>query len=160
HLPVATTAVRSVTLYDTIPAAFELYEPHFVVLWRMRARLISTFDCSFAISDFTRRSFIDAFRLHPRHVLTVGTGVPQPAGFGEITDDGAGAGFVLYTGGTTDPRKNLARLVRAFAGAAAEHPQLELVIASRISARAQAELEDVARSAGIADRLRFTGYIS
>ena len=65
----------------------------------------------------------------------------------------------LFYVGTLQPRKNLVRLVRAFAGSlAAEYPALQLVLAGKVGWLSAGILEEV-RKAGLADRLLLTGYV-
>ena len=72
------------------------------------------------------------------------------------------AAFVLY-GGTLEPRKNLPRLLAAFADVVREMPKeapLHLVLAGGTWAGHNETLRQIARDAGIADRVLFPGYVS
>ena len=74
---------------------------------------------------------------------------------------GVAAGFVLYTGGA-DRRKNLPRLVEAYAGLDAKlRAGMQLVFAGHMPAPHVDELKRLAASLGLAERdLVFTGYVS
>lgn len=74
---------------------------------------------------------------------------------------GVTAGFVLYTGGA-DRRKNLPRLVEAYAGLDAKlRTGMQLVFAGHMPGPHVDELKRLAASLGLAERdLIFTGYVS
>ncbi len=69
--------------------------------------------------------------------------------------------FVLYSGGA-DARKNLQRLIRAYARARKPlRDAHQLVLAGKMPEGEMAELRQTAKSAGISERqLLFTGYVS
>jgi alpha-1,3-rhamnosyl/mannosyltransferase len=97
----------------------------------------------------------DRARLH-----TVYCGVEPRFRPGPRPDAGAaGPRRVLYVG-RCDPYKNLETLLRAFAGVAAElREPVELLVAGPPDPR-YPEAPALARSLGIADRVRWTGYLS
>ncbi|MGO4214298.1 glycosyltransferase family 4 protein, partial [Terriglobus sp. YAF25] len=68
-----------------------------------------------------------------------------------------GTKFALYIG-TLEPRKNVARLVDAFASIAAKHPELTLVIVGMKGWMYDGIYEAVANS-GLESRVKFTGFI-
>lgn len=74
---------------------------------------------------------------------------------------GLGAGFVLYTGGA-DRRKNLERLVEAYAGLDGRtRAVMQLVFAGHIPGPQVVELQSQAAQHGLGEReLVFTGYVS
>lgn len=74
---------------------------------------------------------------------------------------GLHGGFVLYTGGA-DRRKNLGRLIEAYAGLDAHtRAHVQLVLAGHMPGPQVAELQSLALEKGLGDRdLVFTGYIS
>lgn len=82
-----------------------------------------------------------------KHQLLTQFGITQP--------------FILYSGGA-DPRKNLQRLIRAYARLNKPlRDAHQLVLAGKMSESSVAKLEQVARSAGIGeDHLLFTGYVT
>lgn len=67
------------------------------------------------------------------------------------------AEFVLYVG-TIEPRKNLSRLVSAFASVCERHPQLLLVIAG-MKGWMYDDLMETIRSLNLESRVIFTGFI-
>ncbi len=68
------------------------------------------------------------------------------------------ANYILYVG-TIEPRKNLIRLVKAFASISARHPDVVLVIAGMMGWHAE-ELFVTLRKLAIEPKVIFTGYIS
>jgi mannosylfructose-phosphate synthase len=86
------------------------------------------------------------------------------------TDDGravaATEGPYLFALSRLDTNKGLDFLLHAFAGVAAEAPALRLVIGGGSAEpqererRVRQELEDVAATHGLADRVTFTGYVT
>jgi len=69
-----------------------------------------------------------------------------------------GSRFVLYVG-TIEPRKNLPRLVDAFAAIADIDSEIQLVIAGKLGWMADS-LFDTIKRLGLASRIVFTGYLS
>ena len=68
--------------------------------------------------------------------------------------------FLLYTGGI-EPRKNIDRLLVAYAGLADELRQKhQLVIVCRVLPEERARLEETVGDLGVAGRVHFTGYVS
>ena len=67
-------------------------------------------------------------------------------------------GKYLFTAGSLQPHKNLARLIKAFCQISPSYPGLELVVAGRkqIPFTADSELSGLMKTSG----LRFTGYLS
>ena len=89
--------------------------------------------------------------------------VSDPLEIGPVLDKFglASAPFVLY-GGTLEPRKNLPRLLAAFAQTVAEArlPEHRLALAGGKWGDHDQELRKTARELGIEDRVVFTGYVS
>ncbi|MDX6556493.1 MAG: hypothetical protein QOD86_2688, partial [Miltoncostaeaceae bacterium] len=160
--------LRSVTLFDVIPMVYPDAHPGWLMRrWRYRAELIRSADLVLAISAFTAEDAIERLGLDPRRVRVIGTGVPgvDPATLAGPRVPPAIAGleprFVLYTGGSEHPRKNLPLLVRAFArlpeALRATH---QLVIATRVQEPVRALLQDEADRAGVGGRLLMPGYVT
>jgi glycosyltransferase involved in cell wall biosynthesis len=67
--------------------------------------------------------------------------------------------FVLYTGGI-EPRKNIDRLLRAYAGLPAEiQLRHQLLVVCRVEPVDRVRLEGELRELGIADRVHFPGFV-
>lgn len=160
--------VRAATVFDALPVTMPetlvpwTQEPWYARLCRYRADVIRTADLVLCISDFSAAEAVRAFAVDERRVRVVGIGVPPP-----VPDDGAPLGleglepaFVLYSGGAEHPRKNIDRLVRTF-GLLDERLRRthQLVIASRMRPEVRALLLETARTAGVQERVLFTGFV-
>jgi glycosyltransferase involved in cell wall biosynthesis len=115
-----------------------------------------------AVSDFTAREVVALLRVAPERVVRIYHGVaerfhPLPAAAVAQfrRDKGLPERFVLFMG-TLEPRKNLIRLVRAFARLT--DPALHLVLAGAQGWFYSAVYTEVARL-GLEDRVRFAGYV-
>ena len=164
----------SVILYDLIPLlnpshylkpnpCYERYYLRKIEYLRQAARCL-------AISDFSRDEGIDALDIECERVISISTGIDgniQPQIIDEVTSNrlrqkfNISRPFVLYAGGA-DERKNLPRLIRAYAGLStglrASH---QLILIGKITAGDIASLQHIACSAGIkSDELIFTGYVT
>lgn len=165
-----------VTLHDlgylAFPQAHTLarrLDLHLTTLWSARAaqRII-------AISHATRHDLVTRYAINPQRIHVVHHGVAphfQPvrnaariAAARERYGLDTEGSYMLYVG-TVQPRKNLARLLDAFAQAASgttDTPplphNLHLVIAGKRGWLTTA-IEQRAAQAGIAGRVRFTGYV-
>ena len=118
-----------------------------------------------AISESTRRDMLATYALDPVRVVTVPLAAgpqwrPLPA---DRVRDAASrygltpGGYVLYVG-VLEPRKNVPRLVEAFARLAAARPGLVLALGGKRGWMADAV--DVAiQSAALGDRIRLLGYV-
>lgn len=146
-------------------------ELHLTTLWSTRAahRII-------AISAATRADLIRHYLVPPAKISVVQHGVAprfQPvqdpetiaavcARYG-IAQGSTGWPYLLYVG-TVQPRKNLVRLIDAFAqvarGYSASAPRpLQLVIAGKKGWLTQA-IEQRAVAAGVVERVHFVGYVA
>lgn len=140
-------------------------ELHLTTLWNARtARRV------IAISQATKDDLIRHYRIAPEKIAVVHHGLaPQ---FRPVTDQdalaatracyGIGEHYLLYVG-TVQPRKNLTRLIDAFATAMRDRSEmsqhLQLVIAGKKGWLTET-IERRAAAAGITDQVRFTGYVS
>ena len=130
---------RVVTFYDAIPHVFSRMPSWIGRLWDARAEVLRSADLVLAISEHTAADAVESLGIDAGRVRVIGAGVPHVdpralAGAARPPDvDGVDAGYILYTGGANDERKNLLRLVRAYARL---DPHLrrahQLVIASKI----------------------------
>ncbi len=138
-------------------------ELHLTTRWSLRAarRVI-------AISQATKDDLVRHYGADPARVSVVHHGLSPD--FRPVEDPGAIAAararhglagpYLLYVG-TVQPRKNLERLIEAFAlalGEASELPDLTLAIAGRRGWLTEA-IERRARELGIEGRVRFLGYL-
>lgn len=155
-----------VTIHDLGYLAFPQAHPvarrlelHLTTLWSARAarRLI-------AISQATKADLVRHYGVAPDKVSVVAHGLaPQfrPADRAAIAAVQVRAGisgdYLLYVG-TVQPRKNLARLITAFAQA--DLPStLQLVIAGKRGWLTETIMRRAAE-VGVAERVRFIGYVA
>lgn len=155
-----------VTVHDLIPLKFPQDAPRTVRLnFRYRLPGILTRSAAvIAVSDFTRRDLLETYDLDSGKVTVVGEGYEEQLFRGEcdprvLESHGLGAGgYYLYVGNAS-ARKNLPRLVRAFASVASQVP-CDLVLAGSKSPSERRELELAAEKAGILGRVRLLDYVS
>ncbi|HEX8682152.1 MAG TPA: WecB/TagA/CpsF family glycosyltransferase [Ardenticatenaceae bacterium] len=119
-----------------------------------------------ADSAATRRDLVNLYGANPAKIEVVPLGVDHTT-FRPVTDPnrlaavrqryGTGERFLLYVG-TLQPRKNLPRLVRAFASIARDFPDVTLVLAGGqgwLNDDLQREIETL----GLSGRVRRPGYV-
>jgi len=133
--------------------------------WLMRAS-VARARRLIAISESTRRDMLVTYALEPERVVTVPLAAgpqwrPQPAE--QVREIAARYGleprrYVLYVG-VLEPRKNVHRLVEAFARIAAARPGLVLALGGKRGWMADAVDAAIAR-AGLGERIRRLGYVA
>ncbi|GAB4200057.1 MAG: glycosyltransferase family 1 protein [Roseiflexaceae bacterium] len=120
-----------------------------------------------AISGATRDDLVAEARVPASKIRVIHHGVAphfrpveDPAALATVQAHYGIAGpYVLYVG-TVQPRKNLVRLIEAFAAVAGEAaPTTQLVIAGKRGWLTEA-IERRAAELGLAERVRFTGYVA
>lgn len=121
-------------------------------------------DFLIAISDHSRRSFLEIFPHYPADRIRV---VPLGSRFPPQADDRPGSAvagllpdrFWLAVG-TLEPRKNIRRLLRAYAALIGENrDHLPLVLAGG-KGWLEEDLEEFIGSLGIRDRVKLLGYVT
>ncbi len=182
HLDDATTsvgelpndAIQSVSIYDLIPLQNrEQYlepNPEYADFYLQKIEYLKRADLFLAISNFTRDEVMSVLSLPSERILNVYTAIDE--GFTKVrvtkkqSSDllgrlGVSKPFVLYTGGS-DERKNLARLVKAYAKLSENYPKAtQLVFAGKIPEAGVQKLQKIAVESGIPiDHLVFTQYVS
>jgi glycosyltransferase involved in cell wall biosynthesis len=161
----------AVVLYDLIPLVRpDEYLPTPVVRswYERKVESLKRADVLLAISRHTRDEAIGALDVDPGRVIDIGTGLSP--GFGrQVLDPAARARltqrygitrpFVMYTGGV-DPRKNLDRLIQAYALLAPSlRSRHQLVIVGRGPQHEIERLAALGQRKGLgSDDLLFAGY--
>lgn len=161
-----------VTLYDLIPEVMSgvyLTDPGLRRRYRARLELVRAADMVLAISDATAADAVSILGLDERRLRVVGAAADDiwrpaedrqaaaAAAAAEI--DGLGDRYVLYPG-AVEPRKNMERLVEAYAGLPGEvRSRWQLVLACRLAPPERHHFEVMARRLGIEGRLVLTGRI-
>jgi len=164
----------SVALYDLIPLMspdqYLKPNPSFERYYRRKIDDLKKASRFLAISEFSRNEGIDKLHLEETQVINVSTATEplfQPVNIARGAADQLREKFnitrpyVLYTGGA-DERKNLPRLIQAFAALPSELRQkYQLLFAGKMPEGNIAELERNAKRAGLeSGELCFTHYVS
>lgn len=163
-----------VTLYDLIPLMNREHyldpAPDYKKFYEQRLQSLRCADALVAISASAADEAVNILGFDAGRVFNISGACddvfrPLPDGLSELADVKAKFGldrdFVLYTGGS-DERKNLPRLVEAYAGLPAElRSRYRLVMAGRMHQPHVDELRQLAEKFGMAaDELVFLGYVS
>jgi glycosyltransferase involved in cell wall biosynthesis len=164
--PIASPMPRVVTVHDLIyehfPEAFPgIRTP---VLRRLIPRMLRRASRVVNDSEATRRDVVGLYGVDPARtdVVHLGPGRPPVA----LAEDearglraavGARPPYVLSVA-TSQPHKNLGRLIESFAQVRAQHPETGLVLVGG-AGQAQAQLAAAAAQAGIAEAVSFTGWV-
>lgn len=162
-----------VTLYDLIPALLpEIYlvEPATRRWYLNRLEFVRRADMILTISRATAKDAANLLGVPFRRLAVVGAAPaarfrPPPdrrAALATARDSFAEIepGFVLYTGGI-EPRKNIDRLLEAYAGLSPElRSGHQLVIVCRVLPEERAAIATTLRRLGIGDRVLLTGHVS
>lgn len=136
------------------PAAHTTFQNAYLRLTTQWAARVA--DCVIAISEATAADFMAYTGIARERVRVIPHGVssrfqpyaatPQPW-----------ARYLLYVG-TLQPRKNLLRLIQAFAHADT-HPETQLVIAGRVGWLSEPLAQEINRL-GLTDRVHLVGYVA
>lgn len=129
----------------------------------IESRCISCADLILANSEYTRKRVIEEYKIEERKVhvvyqaINVDDSQVNELKMGNIRDkyDLHGKKVVLFAGRVDDPRKGLDILLSAI-GDIKERTDYAIVIAGSGS---QEHAMEIARSLGIEDRIRFTGFV-
>jgi glycosyltransferase involved in cell wall biosynthesis len=164
--PIASPMPRVVTVHDLIyehfPEAFPgIRTP---VLRRLIPRMLRRANRVVNDSEATRRDVVGLYGVDPARtdVVHLGPGRP-PVSLAEDEARGLRAAvgahppYVLSVA-TSQPHKNLGRLVESFAQVRAQRPETGLVLVGG-AGQAQAQLAAVAAQAGISEAVSFTGWV-
>jgi glycosyltransferase involved in cell wall biosynthesis len=164
----------SVALYDLIPFLNpDLYlkpNPSFAKYYERKIQFLKQAKAYIAISDFTRSEALHHLNLPDASVVNVSTAIEdafarQQIGYKLANETKAKFGltkpFVLYTGGA-DERKNLPRLIQAYAAlpavVRAEH---QLVFTGKMPDGNIAQFKKLAKTAGLkSHELFFINHVS
>lgn len=164
----------SVSLYDLIPLLNEekylAPNPRYAQYYRRKLGYLRNASIFLAISEFSKNEGIASLGATERRFVNVSTAIEKKFRQLPINDGDVATirerfnitrPFVLYTGGA-DERKNLPRLIRAFA--ALPDPlrrNHQLIFAGKMPEGNVSALRAGAQSSGIHEAdLRFTGYVS
>ncbi|EKT4504265.1 MULTISPECIES: glycosyltransferase [Pseudomonas] len=164
----------TVSLYDLIPLLnpdhYLKPNPGYEQYYMRKVGHLQRASGLLAISGFARQETLDTLEVSAAQVVNVSTAIDDHFQPCEVSPEDARAlqakfaldrPFVLYTGGA-DERKNLPRLIQAFAkldGSLRDRHQL--LFAGKMSEGDRMGLMQEARKAGLReDELRFTNYVT
>ena len=164
--PLVTGAPRVVTIHDL---AFHLYPEQYPGAKQRYLRLMTRLSVQraarvIAVSEATREDVIRLYGARPEKVVAVPNGMSgdfQPLPVEQVEAFRAAQGlperFILFVG-TLQPRKNLETLLRAYA-LVADEIGWELVVVGA-TGWSYAPIFETARALGLAERVRFAGYVA
>jgi glycosyltransferase involved in cell wall biosynthesis len=164
--PLASPMPRVVTVHDLIYEHFPESFPgvRTPVLRRLVPRMLRRATRVITDSEATRRDVVGLYGADPERVDVVYLGPGRPP-LGLAADEArtlreaipVEAPYVLSVA-TSQPHKNLQRLIEAFARVRTARPETRLVLVGG-AGQAQAQLEAAAAQAGISDAVTFTGWV-
>ena len=169
-----TSTPVSVILYDLIPLLNpdQYLKPnqHYGKYYLRKVEHLRRAAICLAISNFSREESLDALDMVGTRIVSISTAIDahfQPQAIDEASADqlrqkfGISHPFVFYTGGA-DERKNLPRLIEAYAALPASLRDChQLVFAGKMSPGDVARFQQIALSGGLKnDELLFTGYVT
>ena len=163
----------SISFYDLIPFLNpkEYLEPNknYANYYLRKLADLKKADCLLAISEFSKQEGIDHLGFNPQAIINISSAVDSffqdQFAHGDVDTLKSKLGitkpFLLYTGGA-DPRKNLKRLLQAYANLdtalRAEH---QLVLAGRIDSSEMPDLLKTVKAHGLrSEEILFADYIS
>ncbi|MDY6929814.1 MAG: glycosyltransferase [Pseudomonadota bacterium] len=163
----------SIALYDLIPLLNREHylkpDPAYADFYLRKVEYLKQASCLLAISDFARNEGLEYLGMNGKPVINVSTAID--ARFREVVLDdrqandirkkyGLTGGFILYTGGA-DQRKNLPRLIQAYAALpVATRDEVQLLFAGKMHEANIDHLSQEAKKAGLSpNHVRFTGYV-
>jgi len=159
-----------VTIHDLAPLRWPEHYLRLPYAWvghKWQYALARRADAIIAVSEATKRDVVERLRVPESRVTVIPEAVD--AGFAPPPRDAAlkhvrarfdlRAPYVLYVG-QFDPRKNMDGLVRAFATAAARHPDLRLVIAGDLGRLARYLYDALDRGEAPRDRVVLVGHVN
>ncbi len=154
-----------VTVHDIIPHVFPEDAPR-TVRWNFRYRLPKIFQNSAAIvavSEYTRSDLLKNYCLDAEKIRVISEGYDRknffvPPDLSALAAYGLKpGGYILYVGNSS-PRKNVLRLIEAFARISGKISQ-DLVLAGGKVPSQIRQLEECARQHGVADRVKLLNYV-
>ena len=163
----------SISFYDLIPflnpKEYLEVDRFYATYYMRKLEYLKRAALLLSISEFSRSEGLEHLDFSPKHIINISSAAePFFSDAAPATDPvalrekfGITRPFVLYTGGA-DPRKNLTRLLEAYAQIPAElRQQHQLVLAGRIDRAEHLSLLKGIKASGMnPDEVIFTEYIS
>lgn len=163
-VPVFSPVPTILTVHDIIPLRIKDYFAHsnipFLSQWSFLFRLKTSLARAkkiITISNFVKRQLINSFKLPSNRIKVIKSGVLKESWGGKLPPQLVGQKFILNHGGI-DVRKNLDRLIKAFAVVHKSFPDLKLVITGE-NRFLEPKLKSLAGELKIKNSVVFTGYV-
>lgn len=163
----------TVTLYDLIPLANPdcyLSDPGFARMYMEKTEYLKRAALCLAISEFSRREGMDLLKIPKDRIVTVSSAAEpwfRPLSVDEAEERALRRKFHLtgkfiFSAGGAEERKNLSRLIQAFAALPERiRRSHQLLLAGKMAPEYVAEFKRAGNSAGLGDDdLLFPGYVS
>ena len=164
-------SITAVTLYDLIPLLNPekyLNGAQYRAAYMDKVDHLKHADLLLAISDYSRQEAIEHLGVDGERVVNISSA--QNSQFIPAQDNahalatrtryGIDQPYILYNG-AFDPRKNIERLIEAYAAIpAALQAQYQLVLVGKITRHYQIVLEDLAKRLQVFPRIVFTNHVS
>ena len=153
-----------VTIHDTVTSEWPEAEGR---VYPFAGRLLNRAHAVITVSEFSKSAICSTFDVDPDRVHVIYNGVnhelfrpddPSEAKRSMINIAGADRPYLVYVGGHT-PRKNLPRIIEAYAAVRSSNPGLRLVLAGPVSF-AERELRSTAPQSLHHEDLVFVSYLS
>jgi glycosyltransferase involved in cell wall biosynthesis len=161
--------IESATLHDLIPLVHRqiyLADPAMAAWYERKLEDLKRADLLLSVSSYSRGEGLALLGRDPDSIVNISSGVDAAfkprASIGDVKQrHGIRSGMVMYAGGI-DVRKNVERLIQAYAGLPAElRKGRQLAIVCRISDQYRMAFAELAAQAGLRpDELVMTGYVS
>jgi glycosyltransferase involved in cell wall biosynthesis len=166
-----TKSIVSASLYDLIPLLnpdnYLKNNPAYEDFYYSKIKDLNKLDVLLTISEFSQKEALDHIKMN--HIVNVSGAVDDFFHHIEIEVDenkelkdkfGIKTPFLMYTGGA-DERKNLYKLIEAYAGLIKNGYSFQLLFAGKISSEEQMKLRKKALSLSLpSNHLIFTGYVT
>lgn len=164
-------AITAVTLYDLIPllnADQYLVGAQYHAAYMDKVEQLKKADLLLAISDYSRQEAIKHLAIAGEKIVNISSA--QSAHFVPVQDSadalekvskfGIDGPYILYNG-AFDPRKNIDRLIKAYALLPqALQNEYQLVLVGKLSAQMLLILEGLAKSLKVHSRIVFTNHVN
>lgn len=163
-IPLLCPAPAVLTVHDIIPLEIREYFSYsplpFLSILSYNLRLRSSiFKASkiITVSNYVKNELVKKLKVSPRKIVTIYSGAPKRVKSGTLPKDLVDQEYILNNGGI-DIRKNLEKLIEAFAVINLKFPKLKLVITGE-NPRARAALNLQVKKLGLKKSVIFTGYV-
>ena len=166
--PIVPRCATVLTVHDI---SFERYPDFFSRSELLRARTLVPFsarraDLVIAVSECTKTDLVNFYGIDPEKIVVTPAAPAPPF---RLLDDrrridavrreyGIDGPFILYVG-NIQPRKNLRRLIEAFAAVACESDIAHRLVIVGKKAWLHSPVLEAARASGLSERITFTGYV-